>query len=307
MLWQRSLAEKWDRLWDVDWESEGPGRAGEMVGWISCLRSALLKGETRHPGWNELGTFRNQGTDSHRDSKVLWKMSVCLILGRKAGVHEWKWFPELLLLHPSHTQQETFKLYPPDLPGGHLQKIPIQPKSLCISLPEGVLQPWALGPHLVAGGCIGKLMALGTCLQGRMQLVDEHPSVPGLQCDDPEACSAAVYQQVSCLTEPQMAHQEPFAGLPPFPVSLSLSLPVLPGITSQISYLGSHLCFKVYFCGKTSIFYQPFLIHGSFTSLFTHPFGEMVGLMFSGGTLWNSSLYAFLLKSSWIRRGRKPC
>lgn len=136
-------------------------------------------------------------------------------------------------------------------------------------------------------------MALGTCFQGRMQLVDEHPSVPALWCDDPEACSAALCQQVSGLTEPQMTHQEPFAGLPPFPISLSHSLPGLPGITSKKSYLGSHLCFKVYFCGETSIFYQPFLIHRSVTTLFTQPFGEMVWLLFSGGTLGSSPLYAF--------------
>ena len=271
----------------------GAGRAGEMVGWISCFHSALLTWETRRPGWNKLGTFRNQGTDSHRDSKLLWKMRVCLILARKAGVHDWKWFPELLLLPPGHIQQETFELYPPDPAGGHLQTIPIQPKSFCISLPEGILQLWALGPHLVAGGCIGKLVALGTCFQGRMQLVDEHPSVPALWCDDPEACSAALCQQVSGLTEPQMTHQEPFAGLPPFPISLSHSLPGLPGITSKKSYLGSHLCFKVYFCGETSIFYQPFLIHRSVTTLFTQPFGEMVWLLFSGGTLGSSPLYAF--------------
>lgn len=171
---------------------------------------------------------------------------------------------------------------------------------------------WGCSPAMGTWSSLGgrwmywEINGLGTCFQGRMQLVDGHPSVPGLWWDDPEACSAAVYQQVSCLTKPQMTHQEPFAGLPPFPVSLSHSFPVLPGITSQISYLGSHLCFKVYFCGKTSIFYQPFLTHWSFTSLFIHPFGEMVGLMFSGGTLWSSSLYAFLLKSSWIKRGRKP-
>lgn len=121
---------KWDILWDIGWESEGPGRTGEPAGQTSCLPSAMLKQESRQPVQDTLDEFRNQGVGSG----CAWPYGV------EAGVYDWQWLSELVL-PPSYVLQEDFNLYTPDPPRGHLKIISIQPKVSCISLLRGVLWP----------------------------------------------------------------------------------------------------------------------------------------------------------------------
>lgn len=92
----------------------------------------------------------------------------------------------------------------PDPPGGYLHTIPIQPKSFCIFLPEGVLRPWQLGPHLVARWMYWEINGFGDTFPWKDAVRGWTPHPPCPSVGQSWSMFCTVSQNVCCVTESQM-------------------------------------------------------------------------------------------------------